>query len=166
MIDNHPEQIWAPKLYKLLLDMKKARDDAVNAGLPSIEAKVLERFMKKYDLLVKIGKKENPIPASTGKRGRKKKGRALALIERLDKYKAEVCLFMYNYAVPFTNNGAEQSVRNCKTKLKVAGCFRTMGGAEDYLKITSYTATAIKRGKNPFLMLKEAISGNPYAIFA
>ena len=146
--------------------MKKARDDAVDAELPSINAKVPERFMKKQGLLVKIGKKGKPKTCFHWKIQRKKKEKTLALIERLGKYKAVVCLFMYNYAVPLTNHGAEQSVRNCKTKLKVTGCFRTMGGAEDYLKITSYTATAIKRGKNPFLMLKEAISGNPYVISA
>lgn len=166
VIDSHPEQKWAPEFFKLLLDMKKARDEAIKAKISSIDAETLEGFMKKYDLLVRMGRDENPEPVTFRKRGRKKKGKTLALIERLDTYKASVCLFMYNFAVPFTHNRAEQSLRPRKNKVKVSGCFRTMCGAEDYLKFKSFKATATKRGENPFLMPVEVFKNNPDAIFA
>ena len=72
------------------------------------------------------------------KRGKKKKGKERALIDRLIKLKDSVCLFIHNFLVPFDNNQAERDLRNVKTKAKVSGCFRTKAGAQTYLKITSY----------------------------
>ena len=51
------------------------------------------KFDKKYDELIEQARKENPLPKTTEKkRGRKKKGKILALVERLANYKATVCL--------------------------------------------------------------------------
>lgn len=52
---------------------------------------------------------ENP---TSGKRGRPKKGKVRALMERLQKCKGAVCLFIGDFAVPFDNNQAERDIRN------------------------------------------------------
>lgn len=44
------------------------------------------------------------------------------MIDRLAEHKGEVCLFIHDLRVPFTNNLAEQSVRMVKVKTKVSGC--------------------------------------------
>ena len=45
---------------------------------------LLHKFDKKYDELIEQARKENPLPKTTEKkRGRKKKGKILALVERL-----------------------------------------------------------------------------------
>ena len=160
--ENHPKQKWAATFIDLLLEMKKLKDKAVETGKESLSYYHYHKFDKRYNELIKQGREENPLPVVTEKkRGRKKKGKILALIERLDNYKASVCLFIRNFNVPFDNNQAERDIRMIKVKTKVSGCFRTEEGARDYLKIMSYIGTAHKQGYNAYEAIKNAISGNP-----
>ena len=165
--ENHPGQAWAPAFINLLLEMKKAKEKAAGAGKESLSYYYCHKFDKKYEELIKLARQENPLPETTGKkRGRKKKGKILALVERLANYKASVCLFIHNFAVPFDNNQAERDLRMIKVKTKVSGCFRNEEGARDYLKIMSYVGTAHKQGYNAYEAIKNAISGHPDFIFA
>ena len=66
-----------------------------------------------------------------------------------------------NFEVPFTNNAAERTIRNLKSKSKVAGNFRSDDGARWYLKIRSYIDSARKHGINAFEAVKLAFAGNP-----
>lgn len=164
--ENHPEQTWATQFKELLLSMKKAKDTAMACGKDSVSCNQLEKFDKQYDEIIKTAYAENPLPETTEKkRGRKKKGKVLNLIGRLDKYKAPVCLFIKNFCVPFDNNQAERDIRMVKVKTKVSGCFRCMEGAQEYLTIMSYIGTARKHGLNPYEAIRSAISGNPDIIF-
>lgn len=164
--ENHPGQKWVPAFIDLLLEMKKVKDKAVEKGKESLSYYHYHKFDQEYDELIEQARQENPLP-ETGekKRGRKKKGKILALVERLANYKASVCLFIHNFMVPFDNNQAERDLRMIKVKTKVSGCFRTEEGARDYLKIMSYVGTAHKQGYNAYEAIKNAISGNPDFIF-
>ena len=74
-----------------------------------------------YDSIIKTAYEENPLPETPAKkRGRKKKGKVLNLICRLDNYKASVCLFIKNLCVPFDNNQAERDLRMIKIKTKIS----------------------------------------------
>ena len=164
--ENHPEQKWASAFIDLLLEMKKVKDKAVEVGKETLSYYHYHRFDKRYDELIKQAREENPLPVTTEKkRGRKKKGKILALVERLDNYKASVCLFIHNFMVPFDNNQAERDLRMIKVKTKVSGCFRSEEGARDYLKIMSYIGTAHKQGHNAYDAIRKAISGCPDFIF-
>jgi transposase len=46
-----------------------------------------------------------------------------------------------------------------KTKIKVSGCFRSLIGAQNYLKIMSYVGTAKKHGISAYEAIRQAISG-------
>ena len=87
------------------------------------------------------------------------------MIDRLEKYRESVCLFIKNFQVPFDNNQAERDIRMVKVKTKVSGCFRSEDGAKDYLRIMSYVGIARKRGFNAFEAIKNAITGSPEVIF-
>ena len=164
--ENHPEQKWASAFIDLLLEMKKVKDKAVEKGKDFLSYYHYHKFDKKYDELIEQARKENPLPETAEKkRGRKKKGKILALVERLANYKASVCLFIHNFNVPFDNNQAERDLRMIKVKAKVSGCFRTEEGARDYLKIMSYVGTAHKQGYNAYKAIKNAITGHPDFIF-
>ena len=164
--ENHPEQKWASAFIDLLLEMKKVKDKAVEVGKETLSYYHYHKFDKRYDELIKQAREENPLPVTTEKkRERKKKGKILALVERLDNYKASVCLFIHNFMVPFDNNQAERDLRMIKVKTKVSGCFRSEEGARDYLKIMSYIGTAHKQGHNAYDAIRKAISGCPDFIF-
>lgn len=166
--ENHPEQKWASAFIGLLIKMKKVKDKAVEAGKETLSYYHYHKFDKQYDKLIKQAREENPLPVATEKkRGRKKKEKILALVERLEKYKAPVCLFIHNFKVPFDNNQAsERDIRMIKVKTKVSGCFRSEDVVRDYLKIMSYVGTAHKQGRNAYDAIRKAFSGCPKFIFA
>ena len=166
VIENHPEQTWAARFKKLLLDMKKVRDKALLSDKDEVSYYHRHKFDREYDAIIKTAYEENPIPETTAnKRGRKKKSKVLNLICRLDNYKESVCLFIKNLSVPFDNNQAERDLRMVKVKTKVSGCFRSKEGAQEYLTIMSYIGSARKHGINAFTAIREALSGNPDIIF-
>ena len=166
VIENHPGQKWASAFINLLLEMKKAKDKAVEAGKESLSREHCHKFDEQYNELIRQAREKNPFPADTEKkRGRKKKGKILALVERLEKYKESVCLFIHNFNVPFDNNQAERDIRMIKVKMKVSGCFRSEDGARDYLKIMSYVGTSHKQGHNAYDAIRKAFSGYSEFIF-
>lgn len=159
--DNYPNQIWATKFKELLLEMKRIKERAVQAEQSKLTYYYLRKFDIKYNSILQEAFEMNPLPVITEKkRGRKKKGKILALITRLLEYKESVCLFVKTFAVPFDNNLAERDIRMIKVKTKVSGCFRTKDGADDFLKIMSYVGTAKKLGINSYEAIRRAIAGN------
>ena len=162
--ERHTNQKWAAAFIKLLLDMKKAKEEAIEAGKNELCEAVLLEFKQRYDEIIKLAYEENPYPEedenAEKKRGRKKIGKTLALIERLDTLRASVCLFVIDFTVPFDNNLAERDIRQVKTKTKVSGCFRSLVGSENYLKIMSYVGTAKKHGKSAYEAIRQAFAGN------
>jgi len=94
------------------------------------------------------------------KRGRKKKGKARLLLERMRDHKSEFLLFLYDFNVPFTSNEAEKSFRMVAIKSSVTGCFRTEEGAEDFVMIWSYLSSAHKQDISYYEAVYQAFSGN------
>ncbi len=160
VIENYPEQTWADTMTKLLLRMKKTKDRFLDKGKTELSDYYLNGFSLLYDQIIGEARKQNPIGMKqAGKRGRQKKGKALALAERLAKYKTEVCLFTKDFSIPFDNNQAERDVRMIKIKQKVAGCFRTKEGADTFATIMSYIGTTSKHGINAYAAIKGALAG-------
>lgn len=164
--EHYPEQKWAPAFIDLLIEMKQVKEKAIDGGKVELSYYHHHKFDKRYEKLIRLAREENPLalPAQK-KRGRKKKGKVLALVERLETHKASVCLFLHNFAVPFDNNQAERDIRMVKVKTKVSGCFRREDGARQYLKIMSYIGTAHKHGYNAYEAIRNAISGSADFIF-
>jgi transposase len=165
--ENNPKEKWATAFKKLLLAMKMAKEKAMAKGKDALSRYHLNKFDRLYDRIIAQAYRKNPI-LKTGeiKRGRPKKGKVLSLVERLAAHKALICLFIKNFAVPFDNNQAERDIRMINTKTKVSGCFRSIEGAENYLKIMSYVGTAKKLKFNPYEAIRQAILGTPEFIFA
>ena len=160
-IENNPTHIWAERLKTLLITMKTAKEQAIEEGKTELRENLIKALEHEYDEIMAYANMECPPPdkIEPKKRGKKKKGKERALIDRLIKLKDSVCLFIHNFLVPFDNNQAERDLRNVKTKAKVSGCFRTKAGAQTYLKITSYLSTAKKHGINAFEALALAFKG-------
>ena len=166
VIDHHKEQKeWPESFQNLLLEMNLTKYKAIDNGKTEISYYYRRKFSDEYDRLMIIAKEQNPTPAKVpGKRGRVKKGTVLALIDRLISHKGEVCQFIHDFNVPFTNNIAEQSIRMVKIKAKVSGSFRTVSGAETFLIIKSYLGTAKKHGINTYEAIKSALESNNHRL--
>ncbi len=120
--------------------------------------------MELYDRILDLAYQKNPEPIrKPGKRGKPKRGKLLALIDRFRDYKDSICRFILDFTVPFDNNQAERDVRMVKVKGKVSGCLRSETGAKDYLNIMSYIGTAKKQGVNAFQAILSALSGQAKA---
>lgn len=164
VLENNPDQKWAAYFKILLIVMKEHKEAAIREGRNSLDSGLLSSFKRIYDALILLAYEENPIPErKPGQKGKVKRGKILSLIDRLRDYKASVCLFIDNFAVPFDNNQAERDLRMVKVKAKVSGCFRTSSGAEDFLTIMSYIGTAKKQGINSFDAIMQALNGTPKA---
>ena len=166
VIENHPEQTWAVRFKKLLLDLKKVRDKALLSDKDKVSYYHRHKFDMESDSIIKTAYEENPLPETPArKRGCKKKSKVLNLICRLDNYKESVCLFIKNLGVPFDNNQAERDLRMVKVKTKVSGCFRSEKGAQEYLTIMSYIGSALKQGINVFTAILKALNETSDIIF-
>ena len=144
--------------------MKKVRDKAVALEKQELSHYYRHKFSSTYDQIIDLAYEETPEPLpKPGKKrkGRKPRGKALSLIDRLKKLKGAVCLFTRNFLVPFDNNQAERDLRMIKAKTKVSGCFRTEKGAQQYLDIMSYVSTAKKLGSNAYEAIRNAVIGRP-----
>lgn len=113
--ENEEQHKWADKFSALLLDMKSAKETAISNGINEFTKEQLDAFSKKYDEIMSLADKESPPPNFDNKtRGRRKLGKTRPLIERLKKFKEDVCRFVHNFAVPFDNNQVERDVHNVK----------------------------------------------------
>ena len=154
-------KLWAKELSASLLDLYH-RSEKGKGTVPQIaveKQKWLEMCHKAIQIEELLLPKTDPIdPAKKKKRGRKARGKALALLDRLVLHSDAVLAFAEFEIVPFTNNQAERDIRPAKTKQKVAGCFRTNAGAETYARIQGFISTCRKHQLNVFNELRAALS--------
>ena len=155
-IDKEP---WARNMARLL----KVGNNTVEQSPQNITTEWLIKFKKLYDLIISkaLSYHENLGVLKKPKRGRVKRRPGHNLALRLQKYEEDVLRFLTNPEVPFTNNLAEQSIRMIKVKQKISGCFRTAEGADQFLTVRSYTATAQKQGIRIIDALTHAFQGAP-----
>lgn len=151
--------VWAIwfKLYLLaLLKMTQINDieEGVLTENQQVEAKKL------FTVIWQQANNIEPLPIKTGKRGRPKSTKGRNLLKRFDLHQDPLLAFAFNSQVPFTNNQAERDLRPIKSKLKIAGSFRTIEGAEKHARIFGFISTARKNDVNVFNELKNIFSSN------
>jgi transposase len=82
---------------------------------------------------------------------------------RFRAHRDSLFVFLYDAAVPPTNNASEQALRHSVVHRKVTGGFRSDWGAEAHAILTTVLDTARKRGEHLLTTLHAAI-GQPVAI--
>ncbi len=166
-IEKQYGQPWARTMADLLLEIKQAVGTAQEHGTQALEAEAVALFEQRYDHLINAGYLVNPRPPpATGKK-KKKRGRPaqtppLNLLDRLRDFKPQTLAFMTDFRVAFDNNQAERDVRMIKVKQKVSGGFRTLAGANDFVRIRGYLSTARKNAVNVFGAIRDAFCGKPF----
>jgi transposase len=154
-------QGWAKKMIELLCEIKEESEKSGERG-NLIDNKLMKRYERRYKNILGEGFMANPPPKEekVKKRGRKKKGKVLSLLERLRNFQNEVLAFMYDFAVPFDNNLAERDIRMIKVQQKISGSFRSLCGVEQFCIIRSYISTVRKQGLNVIESIYEILKGN------
>ena len=164
-VQENTRQAWAQSLMDLLLGMKSTKEELLARGVLEAPASMKEIYSLGYDAIMAEALELNPVPAKDpAKKGKPKRGKTGALVDRLILRKEQYLLFFSDFSVPFDNNLSERDIRMFKVKQKVSGCFRTLTGIIQYANIMSYIGTARKQGIPAFWAIKEAMLGVPFGL--
>ena len=150
-------QRWSGRMTDLLLDGLAKRNAAMEAGLRALKSEVVEELEQEYDRVIRAGWRENP-----GRTKRRRLSKAGNLLKRLEERKAEVLRFLHDFKVPFSNNEIERDLRMTKLHEKISGGWRSKDGAQTFLRVRSYLATARKQGRGMLEVLVGAFEGRPW----
>ena len=145
--------------------MKAAVDAARAAGHHYLGWVATVKFELRSWQLVRQGLAANPPQEKPPNRPgppKRTKGGKLAL--RLARDAEAVLRFLHDFTVPFDNNQAERDLRMVKVQQKIAGCFRTDSGAEQFCRIRGYLSTARKQGHQPLAALEAVFRGQPLVL--
>lgn len=162
-IVDEPGQGWAGELAEWFSMACVAAARARDTGAGRLDPAALAGLLGRYEAILATGRAANPpVPRPPGGRRRPKRSPAVCLLDRLDTHRDEVCRFVADLRVPPTNNLAERDIRMVKLQQKISGCWRTLDGAQAFLTVRSYVATARKHGVNPLVALRRLFEGDPW----
>jgi transposase len=154
--------VWAADLKELLLDMKKATEQAREQGRHWLDPLEVADWEGAFLRLLDEGDQMTPrATAPPGTRGRIKQSTARNLLDRLRKHQKAVFCFLEDLRVDFDNNLAERDLRMIKVQQKVSGCFRSLSGAQAFSRIRGYLSTLRKQGLPLLSALQATLCGHP-----
>jgi transposase len=143
---------WAKQLSDLLLEFHRRRQ----AHGP-LNERACKRAWKRYRVVLRRGRYRHPRRGVGGAQSG-----AANLLDRLEDFEQNVLAFLWEEAVPFTNNQAERDIRMVKVRQKISGCFRTLRGAQVFCRIRGSISACRKRGLNIWEALSRAMIGRPF----
>ena len=155
---------WAELMRDLLLEANRAVDEAHQRGQTALAPGLAKTLHRRYWEILKLGlayhRKLPRLPRQASNKGRDKRRPGHNLLIRLHKFKDDVLRFLADFAVPFTNNLAEQALRMMKVKMKISGAFRTLDAACHFATLRSVVTTARKHRWN----ILQTITAQPHAL--
>lgn len=153
---DRTEDRWAIDLQRLLQKMNTAVKRAKTEGKNQFSTSNLATYRQRFFNLVQEGLRLHPkIEPPDGQQKNIKQSKTHNLLIALDKYTDEVLHFLYNFDVPFDNNGSERDVRMLKVKMKISGFFHSLQTGNRFLRIRSFISTAHKQQVNTFDALQQ-----------
>jgi regulator of replication initiation timing len=145
---------WSNDMIEFFLSLKRSKEIAIAFGAQEFEQTDLDGYRKRYDEIVSLG-----FEVLKNTKSRFYQDEERKLLKRLKKYRENHLLFAVNFAVPFDNNLSERDLRMVKTKQKVSGCFRSLGGARIFANLMSVIKTAVKQNVSPFFAVRSVLVG-------
>ena len=149
---------WAGELDELIENLFRWRDTWRAAGHEQIPQFKHAKIVREWDDLLERAMLVHPH--QPGRPGGQTHARRLAV--RLRDRKDDYLRWLGDFAIPATNNTAEQSVRMIKTKTKTSGGFRTLAGLQQFLTIRGYLDTLRKNQRHIITELRHALQGNAW----
>jgi transposase len=155
--------IWAVAMSYLLRQTRQAVQETRASGAGALSRERLAALEADYQrILAQAERTESPpVPPLPLRRGRRKRTPARNLLERLQKHRAAVLCFAYDFRVPFDNNLAERDLRMAKVQQKISGGFRSAEGAAQFCRIRGYISTLRKQGTHVLSALQSVFEGYP-----
>jgi transposase len=149
---------WAEQATGALRTMKRLIDEALarDGTLTSLDAAAMAEAKHDFRAAARFGLKTTSGRATTLEKGHNALARRM--LERHDDH----LRFTVDARVPFDNNASEREIRMIKVRQKVSGCLRTLPGAEQFVTIRSYLATAAKHGIAFLHALTQLTTGHPW----
>jgi transposase len=154
--DPDADWCWAIQAAEALVAMQKLVDDAVAAGVDTIDPDTLGQQVAFYHSAAQVGLTQTA--ARSTKLMKTHNALARRLLDRQDDY----LRFTQDWRIPPDNNGSERDIRMIKLRQKISGCLRTLAGATQFCAIRSYLSTATKHGKHFFEVLVMLTEGRPW----
>jgi transposase len=151
---EHEKETWATEMRDLLRAALRCRHLYPEEDIPPF---CLHSLNHLYDTILQEGlyfHEQQPPLSSKRRQGRPPRRTGHNLLLRLLHFKPDVLRFLYNPAVPFTNNEAERDIRMAKCKQKISGGFRSSKGAHQFTRIRGFLSTARKQGWDVFLSIQ------------
>jgi len=152
-----PHQTWTTAVAKLLIEIKDAVALARSELQTGLEMALQNDFLNRYDAI--ISDADQCVRGSP--RRKTTQLSAPNLLKRLTRSKREVLRFMFDFSVPFDNNGSERDLRMLKLQQKISGCFRTTEGVATFCRVRSYLSSARKQGRSLLAAIERALLGKP-----
>ena len=153
---------WAKQLQQLLRKANWAVKRAKAQGKTAFSASTCADYRLRFQVLVDKGLTLHPYQKKPpGQKGRAKQSKAHNLLTAFDHYTDEVLRFLYDFRVPFDNNGSERDLRMLKVKMKISGYFKCLDTGNRFLRVRSLVSTARKQGYSSFEAIKALFSPQP-----
>jgi transposase len=146
---------WAKDMQKLL---KETNNEVKNSKNNILSVQRQKEIEKEYDKIINEAKEYYKPPPDKKTKGRPKQEKGKNLLDRLEKYKDGILLFMKNEKVAFTNNQAERDLRMIKVKQKISGTFMSETGGKIFCRIKSYIETLKKNSKDVLEYLTKSLN--------
>jgi len=154
-VEDFTKHNWPIEMSKFLKEILHQKNSLKADGVDFFDIDSLAIYVKTYDeILEQANKQYQSNYAANAYKDEERR-----LITRLNEYKNNHLLFMYDFKIPFSNNRAEADIRPAKRKLNI-GIFRSEGGAKYYLQIRSFISTFLKNKRNVFQGMKDAFDDN------
>lgn len=150
---------WSSRLKTLLEKTNLERNAAIESGQKAFEDAYVKAFYREFDQIMLKAAEENKADYNKyyGKDER-------TLILRILNYKDNYLSWVVNFALPFSNNLSERSLRGIKSKMKISGQFQSEESAKNYAAVKSYIETCYRNGINETQALIRLCEGNPYTV--
>ena len=161
------QQTWVAEMADHLLAMHHAAQEWRLQGARCVPLMERDEWVTHYFEILMSGYAAQPpaVEAEVIKRrGRQKQSAAKNLLDDLLRRADQVLAFLDDLTLPFTNNLAERDLRMAKVQQKIAGTFRSDGGATSFCRIRSYLSTMHKQGHSMLAALAAVFAGQPLPV--
>lgn len=166
-IREKKEEEYFKDLESFLLEMRKAKMDAIEEGKTSLDKETIEMLKKRFRLKIENGLSKFKKPKRCRlKLGKIPEGKTRSLLLRLQANENAVFKFLEDFEVEYTNNESERSLRPSKVRQSVSKCFRKLEGLKRFASIQTVLDTANKNKIDHSTIIRAVLDGSADSLLA